>query len=677
LSIPSPLGVALCAALLCACQTAEAVSTEAELPPPAAPERRSAVAEEAIQKIEGGQLEHARDLLDELVLAEHVGEAQRRLATGAPEDALVSIDRALELAPDDPGLRLLKADASLRLAEAKLANGGGNAGLIEGALTDALDSYGQARSCAHASFGASRAAWRLGRTQEALDRARAGIVQLASEDPRAAELAASELGFQPHRLYAEQAVAAYFAARTEGLADTRALRLEAEDALTRLIGRSLDDPWAWSTLSDLYEGDGDSVRAKGMVERGLRFAPRDEGLLERLARTTSATDGPVAAVKALEACVAREPAVGAARWHLFVARFQAALSGLKQEPPVLDPLPFQELEREFSAFGTAEPRFADGARGYQIVCRLARGWCAFHAGDLARARAEFSSMGELVERGAEWSLPGELESGIMGLFQVADAYNTREDKLAAGEVFEQLHALQPDLYLWANNAGVSLRDAARDLEEEGRKLCRAARGSLTKEEALAELRPRLGEGAPPPGSSAERAAFGQAANEDFARAREWMERSWTAYRAAAELAPEDVRVVNDAALILVYYLHRDLEWAEAALLRCVELGGRELEAKRAALATEEAPERAATLDAELAQLTEAFGDAHENLGVLLWIYRRDAAGAQDWLEKAIEIWPTTRQPVTNSLLPQIRGELQPEEDDRWDLLNWAQPCPIR
>jgi hypothetical protein len=167
------------------------------------------------------------------------------------------------------------------------------------------------------------------------------------------------------------------------------------------------------------------------------------------------------------------------------------------------------------------------------------------------------------------------------------------------------------------------------------------------------------------------------ANEQFLRARELMERSWNAYRVAAELAPEDIRVVNDAAVIQIYYLHRELEWAEAALQRCIELGGPQLEAKRAALETEADPERAQALDGELAQLTEAYADAHQNLGVFLWTYRHDGAGAQPWIERSIELWPTGRQPLTNSLLPQIRGELEPDEDDRWDLLNWAQPCPIR
>jgi hypothetical protein len=127
--------------------------------------------------------------------------------------------------------------------------------------------------------------------------------------------------------------------------------------------------------------------------------------------------------------------------------------------------------------------------------------------------------------------------------------------------------------------------------------------------------------------------------------------------------------------VLVYYLHHDLAWAEQALLRCVELGGSQIEAKKAALALEEAPERASALEGELTLLTEAWGDAHQNLGVLEWVHRKNAPAARTWLEKALEI-SHDRAPVTNSLLPQVRGELAPVEDDPWALLDWARPCSV-
>jgi hypothetical protein len=153
-----------------------------------------------------------------------------------------------------------------------------------------------------------------------------------------------------------------------------------------------------------------------------------------------------------------------------------------------------------------------------------------------------------------------------------------------------------------------------------------------------------------------------------------MERSYAAYRPAAELAPEDVQMQNDAAHVALYYLHRDVDWAEQTLRRAIELGERQVTAKREALRIEEVPERAAALEKELELLESAWGDAHQNMGVVEWIYRKDGAAALPWIEKSLTLGPD-RRAVKNSLLPQVRGEPMPD-DHYWDLLEWAQPCDI-
>ncbi|NOT29485.1 MAG: hypothetical protein HOP15_03445 [Planctomycetes bacterium] len=674
-SLRTLLGALACALLLPAwllpgCQGSGS-SSSGEVGPSAAvaPEvsaRASAeeAAAEAIACIEEGRFERARDLLDELLLSDRMVRARAQLAGGSPEDALLDIDRALAIAPENEEVRLLKADASLRLAEAKIQGGGGSASLIEGSLQDALEFYGGTSESAHALFGASRAAALLGQRAEALEFARRGMELLGAD-----EAVPPELGRAPERIYAEQVYAAYASARADSSAEASALFLESEDALAKLLGRTSDDPWAWSTLSDLYEWEGRLADAKGAQERGLARAPEDAELLARLARVSGALEGAAKTVETFAAYAAAHPNVAAASWHLAVARFQLALSGFKQDPRQLDPAPFSAAEAEFRTTRERAPEFAQSALGYEVVCRLARGWCAFHAGDLALATREFLAMNELFERGIEWRLPGELESGIQGLFQVADAH-AQADNLAAGEVFETLLGLQPDQYLWANNAGFFLRDAAVELERTGRAMCSAARGKLNNAEALAELRALAGIQSEAAGSAEERAAFQRAANERFERARGIMERSWRAYRPAAELAPEDVRVVNDSALVLVYYLHRDLEWAEQALMRCVAMGGPQLDAKKAALAAEATPERASALESEIELLTEAWGDAHQNLGVLEWVHRGNAEAARPWFEKSLEIWPT-RPEVRNSYLPQVRGERAPDRDGA---LGWAKPC---
>src|SRR5262245_7358644 len=278
----------------------------------------AAVSAEAIQCIEDGRFEEARALLDGLLVTERLRSARTGLSEGSPEDALIDIDQALLVAPENEEARLLKADASLRLAEAKIA-GGGSGLLIGSVLADALTYYRGLGESAHALFGASRAAWLLGRPDEALELARRGMARRTSD-----EALPAELGLAPERIYAEPVYAAYAAARTAASEDgtndeARALFRESEDALSRLLGRTSDDPWAWWTLSDLYEREGQLSDSKGALERGLARAPEDAGLLERLARVSRELDGAAAAVKALEGYTAAHPTVAAGRWYLAVA----------------------------------------------------------------------------------------------------------------------------------------------------------------------------------------------------------------------------------------------------------------------------------------------------------------------------------------------------------------------
>lgn len=668
--MPSPRPGAPCVllplALVAACQGGPAPAVE----PAPVPEPRAEPVHAAIAALEAGDLARARATLDALIRTRQLAEARAKLA-GAPDEALVSIDECLALAPDDVELQLLKADASLRLAETKIASGGGHAGLIEGSLLDAFEYYTRAGRSPHALFGASRAAFLQGRTDEAIALARAGF-----DAAGRTELELGDLARRPERILAEELLVAEAAARAEGRAEADELRREAEDALMRLLGRVSDDPWTWTWLASLQEGDGRLADARRSLELGLKRVPEDAGMLGQLARVTATLAGPGEAVRALEAFAAAHPTLPAARWQLSVARFEAELARYQETQRVLAPDAFARLEDEFRVLRTETPEYTSSAYGYEAVCRLARGWCAFHAGELERAHDEFLAMNALFERAIEWAYPGVMESGIQGLFFVADTYFVREDLEAAGAIYERLHELQPEDVSWANNAGFNLRDAADVLATEARELCAVARGIETHPELLAERRAKIGLRAAP-GSNEERAEFRAAADERATRALALMERSFSAYEAAAALAPEDVRIVNDAALVLVYYLHRDLERAERWLLRCVELGGPQLEAKRAALAVEAVPERAAQLESELDLLQEAWADAHQNLGVLFWLHHRDGPSAGAWLEKAVAIDPErqSRIAVRNMLLPQTRGEVPPEPGDDWDLLGWGRPCP--
>jgi hypothetical protein len=144
-----------------------------------------------------------------------------------------------------------------------------------------------------------------------------------------------------------------------------------------------------------------------------------------------------------------------------------------------------------------------------------------------------------------------------------------------------------------------------------------------------------------------------------------MERSYAAYSMAAELSPDDARIVNDTGLILAYYLRREPARARELFLRAIELGSAQLEAGI------EDPERNAFV-------TEAVGDAHQNLGVLALTLEGDAGAAREWFLKSIAIGPYPREVVESWYLPLcekvLAGELDVREVVRasdWALLDPA------
>ena len=103
--------------------------------------------------------------------------------------------------------------------------------------------------------------------------------------------------------------------------------------------------------------------------------------------------------------------------------------------------------------------------------------------------------------------------------------------------------------------------------------------------------------------------------------------------------------MNDTALVLVYYTHTDLDLAEKMLLACVEMGTQQLEDE--------------SLDEDARwELRNAWGDAHQNLGVLYANLRDNLKEAERWFQKSVEIGPEPRPLLTNYWLPLVRGQLE-------------------
>jgi tetratricopeptide (TPR) repeat protein len=112
------------------------------------------------------------------------------------------------------------------------------------------------------------------------------------------------------------------------------------------------------------------------------------------------------------------------------------------------------------------------------------------------------------------------------------------------------------------------------------------------------------------------------------QARLIFEESWRAYTRTVELAPTDARLINDRALIAVYYLEDHWEEAEQELHRAIQLGTSQL-----AEMAQDVPER------ERQNLDEAVGDAWENLAYLDVMRRQRLDRATEFLAQAVQHYP--------------------------------------
>ncbi|MCA8970651.1 MAG: hypothetical protein KDC95_12735 [Planctomycetes bacterium] len=108
------------------------------------------------------------------------------------------------------------------------------------------------------------------------------------------------------------------------------------------------------------------------------------------------------------------------------------------------------------------------------------------------------------------------------------------------------------------------------------------------------------------------------------------EASWNAYKRAAALASDDPRVLNDTALIDIYYLKRYPKESEQLLRQAIKAGEAKME--------NDPPQD----EREKNALEEAIGDAYMNLGVLFLDDEKRWDEAQEVLERSLDFYPPQR-----------------------------------
>ena len=141
------------------------------------------------------------------------------------------------------------------------------------------------------------------------------------------------------------------------------------------------------------------------------------------------------------------------------------------------------------------------------------------------------------------------------------------------------------------------------------------------------------------------------ARRDRAKGKQLFEQSYAAYKLALKRGGNDVRLMNDAALIDVFYLHTEPDVNRRLLERAIEIGARLIETNKR------------NKDFNRAFVQEATGDACMNLGKLLLEHYKDLDAAEKVLKRGLT-FPRPSQQDTRRLLQRVASERQKQQKEQ-------------
>jgi len=580
-------------------------------------ERLARLAREAIAR---GDFAGARALLDDLLTVPRVAEARALLAAGRDAEALAVAAQALSVAPGEPRVLLVHAEANLRVG---VANG------ATARVEEARQSFLRAGTGAESWLGACRAARELKQAAEALEYARLARALLPTARPLGGEL--------PERTIALACVDALDLAEASATA-TAELRAETATALAACLALQPQEDWAWKRLARAEEARGDSAAAQAALERAFERLPADEELPRELARVARARAGSAEVIAAFER--ARKQAAGnvATWWIPALERLDQPAGSPEERIAAL-----RIAEGEFAAVRALDARLRGDCLRNEAACRAGIGWARLEQGDLTGSAESFRSM-EKLERGAMASArPPGVRSGVEGLGALAQEHERRGALADAAYLMLELHRYLPDEVHWALESGRLHRTVAERSHAEAEELALAADGRIREPRRLLALRERSGIDATLPIGPRLQTEFRIRAEELRKRARKQFELAYRSLLDASRLAPTHVRAMADAALIAIEYLRVDFEVARGLLNAAIQLGERQL-------AAEDLDENARN------RLRQAWGDAHEYMGIY-YLERevaRDPRRALDYFERALSIGPGARPSVRELYVPRCK-----------------------
>ena len=242
----------------------------------------------------------------------------------------------------------------------------------------------------------------------------------------------------------------------------------------------------------------------------------------------------------------------------------------------------------FAASKSANPGFADSCEQWTALSLASKGVILLSADRIAEAEATLLQSLATRPDCAATDLGGG-NSAKRGILVLGGKYAKNQAKLEA--LMRAATTAVPGDVDFANNHGLAARDRGVELERAG----------------------------------------------DTAQAKAMFEASYASYVRASDLEPDNVRLRNDCALLLVYHLHRDLDGAVSTLEAARDAGKKQLE---------ESPPSDAQARRDL---EEAVGDCIENLGYYYDVHAKDPAKARPHYEEALAYYPKAQRAATRRL----------------------------
>lgn len=513
--------------------------------------------------------------------ARNQGEAA--LAQGDLDAALDWLEQATEKSPQDGLLWQSLGEAQIRLVEEKMNKGASNL-FISSTLLDAETSLGKAESLRPNDARTAALETRLRHLQGQVDEAYHWAETAQNRLPAEASM---ELRYEIGRACAEASFQKYLAMRQES-APPEELAFPYSRAIQSLIACEKARPqeaWSYEKQADLFQWEDAKIGVVGTLERGLDANPSEASLHTKLQNYLVQRNEAAALAPVYENLLRRHPQEPVAIWYDGLARLRQADARRKDNDLAGASAGYEAAKASFTRSAEMRPEFQDSVDHYLALADVSRGWCLYASRKVEEAASLWLAALRRRPQIKDDS-DGLGNTAKEGLGRVGAEFVNGKETEKGRLLHKALVEIDPRDLDWMNNYAFLCREAGTEASTAGKK---------------------------------------EAADALF-------EESYAAYQKAVALAPEDVRIVNDCALILLYHLDRDLDRAESMFRQAAALGDAALGKGGLDPSTED-------------ELRSATGDAYQNLGVLYFEKKQDGFAARPFFEKSLGLGPSERPQV--------------------------------